>query len=959
MRRIQNNQRRLNTAAGMRGVEITAFQKQQGDLTKTIWINTKTGNVKSDGAACRMAKGTARRYKIQSAGSLARLLELTPMNVAYALGSLRDGVPDRAGVVLARDLKNERTGVIARSKDYLCYSSGKPALMLLDHDAKAMPVEVEQEVKRLGGFWPALVSVIPDLAHAARVLRRSTSAGLYDGRTKERLAGSGGWHVYIEAASGADIERALKTLHERLWLNGLGYYIVGAIGQLLDRSIIDAAVYGPERLCFEAKAKTKWPVKQDAEARKCITHEGDSIDTKTAILDLSAGEKATIADLKAAARERLEPEATAARKLWAKKFAARHGLSEEEAERIAMQAVNHILEPEFEIEFDDPELGICTVGDVLDDPDTYVGETLADPLEGVAYGRDKAKVYRQKDGRLMINSFAHGGIKYQLVEAGEESEAGGSNGERETQAGILLALVPEDSLFRTKDQASFADINVNGHRETWAIKSTKFQRWLIHQYFLKTKATPGGEAVRQAVEMVEAKAAFGEHVPVREVFIRVGGHDGAIYLDLCDEDWQVVKITADGWSIVNNPAVRFRRKPGMLPLPEPEPGGSIGDLRPFVNVRGAGAEKQITDTDFVLLVAWLLAALRESGPYPILKVYGEHGATKSTLTKLLRALTDPHKSEARQLPRENRDLFVAANNAWVQSYDNVSSIPEWMSNALCVIATGGGFATRTLYTDEDEQLFEAMRPTILNGIENFVTKHDLADRIILAELPFVPRAQRRREKEFWADFEAKRPGILGALLDVVVHGLKTLPDVVEEDWPRMADFAHWITACEGALWDAGTFRKAYEINRRKANLSAIDDDPVAAALRDLMSFEPYYWHGTTEELLDRLVSRVGETASRSRDWPLTPRALTGRLQTAQGALRRVGITIKRERTKYARLVTITNTNHEADALLRSANDRHHRHHRHLFSDSNDLRGDDLGDGGDGVRSSRDPRNNLR
>ena len=696
-------------------------------------------------------------------------------------------------------------------------------------------------------------------------------------------------------------------------------------------------------------------MKQDAKARQPIAHEGNSIVTKVAIPELNADEAARIAELKAAARERLEPEATAARKLWAKKFAARHGLSEEEAERIATQALNYILEPEFEIEFDDPKLGICTVGDVLDDPDTYVGETLADPLEGVAYGRDKAKLYRCSDGRLMINSFAHGGIKYRLAEGGGEQEEAGNNRERETQASILLDLVPEGTLFRTRDQASFADIIVNDHRETWSIKSTSFRRWLIHQYFLLTKSAPGAEAVRQAVEMIEAKASFGEDVPVREVFIRVGGHDGAIYIDLCDEDWNVVKVTTDGWSIVDNPPVRFRRKPGMLPLPEPEQGGSIEDLRPFVNVRVDGESKQITDTDFVLVVAWLLAALRESGPYPILKVYGEHGATKSTLTKLLRSLTDPHKSEARQLPRENRDLFIAANNAWVQSYDNVSSIPEWMSNALCVISTGGGFATRSLYTDEDEQLFEAQRPTILNGIENFVTKHDLADRIILAELPFVPKVQRRREKEFWADFEAKRPGILGALLNVVAHGLKRLPRVKEEDWPRMADFAHWITACEAALWDAGTFRKAYAANRKKANLSAIDDDPVAAAIRDLMNVDPI-WHGTTEALLAQLNGWVGEPQSRSKDWPQTARALTGRLQTAKAALRRVGITIKHhQRTTHARNLTITGR--EASASPRSANDRHNRHDRHLFSKSRNLRNDDQHDDRDGVRSrrARDPR----
>ena len=170
MTRVQNDQRGLNTA-GMCGVEITVFQKQNGDLSKVIWMNTKTGQIKSDGGACRMAKGTARRYKLQSASSFARILVQTPSSVAYALGRIRDGFPDKVDVILARDLKHgeKRSGVIARSKDFLHYASGKRALMLFDHDAKGMPTNVAREVKRLGGFWPALVSVAPELAHAARV----------------------------------------------------------------------------------------------------------------------------------------------------------------------------------------------------------------------------------------------------------------------------------------------------------------------------------------------------------------------------------------------------------------------------------------------------------------------------------------------------------------------------------------------------------------------------------------------------------------------------------------------------------------------------------------------------------------------------------------------------------------------------------------------------------------------
>ena len=335
-----------------------------------------------------------------------------------------------------------------------------------------------------------------------------------------------------------------------------------------------------------------------------------------------------------------------------------------------------------------------------------------------------------------------------------------------------------------------------------------------------------------------------------------------------------------------------------------------------------------------------LAALRAYGPYPIEKLWGEQGSAKSATMELLRKLIDPHEPTRRQLPRANRDLFIEASNAWVLSYDNVSDIPDWLSDSLCNIATGGGFATRTLYTDQEEQRFSAQRPVILNGIENFITKHDLADRMIIPELPFIPAGQRRRERQFWEDFEAKRPRILGALLDVVAHGLKMLPEVPEEDWPRMADFAHWITACETApaLWKAGTFKKAYAANRRKATLSAIEDDPVATALRRLLNQNEQQWKGTTGALLEELNALVTERQSKAKDWPQTARALTGSLQKAKSALRRVGVTIKQgPRTNKGRVLIIKCTTKTLKTKDPETPSQHT--HRHFRINSNGLQRD--------------------
>jgi hypothetical protein len=235
----------------------------------------------------------------------------------------------------------------------------------------------------------------------------------------------------------------------------------------------------------------------------------------------------------------------------------------------------------------------------------------------------------------------------------------------------------------------------------------------------------------------------------------------------------------------------------MLPLPAPVAGGSIEMLRSFLNVR--------SDSDFVLVVAWLLACLRHRGPYPVLVLSGEQGSAKSSFSAILRSLIDPNVAPLRALPRDDRDLFIAANNGHVLVFDNVSGLRAWISDTLCRLATGGGFSVRQLYTDQDEVLFNAARPVILNGIEQIVTRPDLADRAMSLTLEPIPEHRRRPEDELWPRVEVARPRILGVLLDAAVEGLKRLPTTHLPELPRMADFAKWASACETALWPAGTF----------------------------------------------------------------------------------------------------------------------------------------------------------
>jgi hypothetical protein len=444
---------------------------------------------------------------------------------------------------------------------------------------------------------------------------------------------------------------------------------------------------------------------------------------------------------------------------------------------------------------------------------------------------------------------------------------------------MLKEMMLCEELFHTASGVAYADFITDSHRETWPIRSKRFRTWLRRCYYQATGGAAGAALIGSALDLLEARAQFD--APERAVSLRVAEHGGCIYLDLADEHWRAVEIGPDGWRVVECPPVRFRRSPGMLPLPVPERGGSIEALRSFLNLSN--------ENDFVLVVAWLLAALRSRGPYPLLAISGEQGSAKTVLSKLLRALVDPNVAAVRALPREERELMIAANNGHVLAFDNLSGLYPWLSDALCRLASGGSFAVRQLYTDDEEVLFKAARPTLLNGIEDVIGRSDLADRAIFLTLGPIGEEGRRSETELRREFELARPGILGALLDAAAHGLGAVGSVRLGRLPRMADFALWGTACEIRLWPAGTFTRAYAANRKSAIDGIIETDPIAACVRELMS-ECSSWTGSAADLLRIGVERTGQTGDITR-WLKSPRAVAGHLRRAQTSLRALGIEI--------------------------------------------------------------------
>src|SRR5262249_2167544 len=300
-----------------------------------------------------------------------------------------------------------------------------------------------------------------------------------------------------------------------------------------------------------------------------------------------------------------------------------------------------------------------------------------------------------------------------------------------TLSQLLIQLARDNAeLFHDAGGDAYLTATVEGHKENYRLGSRDSKDWLAGLLYRKTQGVASGDKINEALTVLRAIARHDS--AEIETHVRLAGHVTGTYLDLCDRTWRQVKIDQNGWEMIESAdsPVRFVRAKGMLPLPEPARGGSLDDLRGLLNL-----PDDDIDT-WPMMLGWLVVAFRpcngEGFYYPLLAIHGEQGAAKSSAQRLLRDLIDPNKATLRAAPRDDRDLAIAAAHGRIISCDNLTQISQNLSNAFCRLATGGGFATRELFTDDGEVIFDAQRPVILNGIAEVVTKSDLLDRTLLA-----------------------------------------------------------------------------------------------------------------------------------------------------------------------------------------------------------------------------------
>ncbi|BCM90570.1 hypothetical protein IAD21_02424 [Abditibacteriota bacterium] len=457
---------------------------------------------------------------------------------------------------------------------------------------------------------------------------------------------------------------------------------------------------------------------------------------------------------------------------------------------------------------------------------------------------------------------------------------------KKSQADILLEIAQrETKVFRNDRDEIFATVEQGSQLINLRIRSVAFRSWLnVRHLEIYGRVANSKGAFDTVISVLDGYARRTAH---QEIFTRIATTDDAIFYDLADERGQAVKITAQGWDIVTRAPVAFYRPKGMRAQVAPIRGGNIADLKAVLNIK---------EDDFPLVAAFLIGYFQPRGPRAHMGIIAEQGSGKSKQTEFFRRILDPNAVPTRKEPKDARDLAIAAKSNSLLAFDNLSYIPQWLSDFLCCLATGAGFATRALYFDDEEEIFSAQRPVIFNAITAVATRPDLLDRTILLELPRVPEDKRKDEQELEAIFQEKMPSILGALFDAVAIGLRDLSSIHVEKLPRMADFAKWIMACApGMGMSAAQFTKAYERNRETitdlvAEISTLQPvfEDWARAQKVLEKQKDVVFCDTATELLASLNKFASAEIQKSPEWPRSSRALGRELSRLTPNLRARG-----------------------------------------------------------------------
>lgn len=370
-------------------------------------------------------------------------------------------------------------------------------------------------------------------------------------------------------------------------------------------------------------------------------------------------------------------------------------------------------------------------------------------------------------------------------------------------------------------------------------------------------------------------------------------------IDLCDGKHTHLYVYPGSYELKRDGSdVLFQRSPTMRELPCPTQEGNYKKLDRYLNL--SAPEKVILRG---YLTYTLAHAKSSTTNYVILVIQGDQGTGKSYLNKIIKLLIDPSSVIIMALPRNEKDLAIAAQNNHVICLDNIRNIKTWLSDLFCMTSTGGMSVSRQLYKDTDQTILNLHVALILNGIHDFIDQPDLAERVLCMRMKPLGANTRISEAEMTQQFMDDYPEIFTGLIELTANILEELPEATPVVSERMIDFVHWLAAMERAEGvPEGVYQNEYARLLNETQLDSLMDDPVAAAIIDYFEREPEdELSGTPSDVLQTLTRTVSKRIQHWHRWPRNAISFSKRLQSLKAGLKSQGIVVDFERGKYRKL----------------------------------------------------------
>jgi energy-coupling factor transporter ATP-binding protein EcfA2 len=460
-----------------------------------------------------------------------------------------------------------------------------------------------------------------------------------------------------------------------------------------------------------------------------------------------------------------------------------------------------------------------------------------------------------------------------------------------TQLSILMSIANDIELYQSEEGEAYLATDEIG--VVYHVESCSARNMIVDKFYQKTNSLPNTQIVDTVLQHL---CYHAQKKPKVSINYRVARDKQTVIIDRGSKENAFIVVTENGWSLTPEVGLKFVRHQNMKELPIPLVNGNIHDLRPFINLG--------SDSDFILLISFIVGCFFKSKQYPIAVFQGPQGSGKSTLSEILKMLIDPGVPSLRSLPKSEGDLFIAARHSHLICFDNLSGIKIDISDALCKISTGGAIAGRKYYSNADEYFIQVCRPFVINGIDDLIYRPDLADRALVFHLPKITESSRALDSKIQSDLLDVLPSIFGSILDGVSSGLKNLSKVTLKEKIRLADFGE--IACASLIAYGYAQDQVYQClqsNRHDLGIDTIESNPIGRALVKFMS-DKTEWKGKPSEL-STIVKNALDYEGTSY-YHKTPSAISREINRIIPELKHKDITVDHVRTSKTRFLIIKN-----------------------------------------------------